>query len=87
VSVSSVSCLRFSFLKPFPVDEMVAFCDAATFGRGDETLVDDSVRKAWQLPRDRFSFSFGAHTNTIQNLSPFRLMPHPALHESLLLDK
>ena len=34
--------------------ELISQCSKAPYGKGEETLVDDAVRKSWQLNPDRF---------------------------------
>ncbi len=56
--------LRFGDAAPisFPVPDtqlhnLLSFADKAPFGRGTETILDESVRKVWQIPPERFHLS------------------------------
>ena len=56
--------LRFGDAAPisFPVPdgqvhEMLSFAEKAPFGRGTETILDESVRKVWQISPERFQLS------------------------------
>ena len=42
------------------LDALEAACEAATFGRNQETVLDESYRKAGKMDVDRFSLAFDA---------------------------
>ncbi|KAL3480567.1 hypothetical protein BJX99DRAFT_18616 [Aspergillus californicus] len=43
-------------LSPNAAKSIAAACHASPYGKGGETLVDDSVRRTWELNVDQFSF-------------------------------
>ena len=49
--------------------KLIAVCDAAPFGRGDQTVLDTSYRKALKLDLSQFSMPFElANTNVIPKI-------------------
>jgi 2OG-Fe(II) oxygenase superfamily len=42
-------------LTPASAEELIAACDQAPYGRGEETLIDKNVRNVWQMDPSRFS--------------------------------
>jgi len=52
IEVEGVGLLSF----PVPqaqIEQLIQQADRAPYGRGEETILDESVRKVWQLPADR----------------------------------
>ncbi len=47
--------------------QLVAACDAAPFGRGNETVVDETYRKARKLDLSRFALPFDLAGTGIMN--------------------
>src|SRR5437773_8892868 len=44
-------------LTPGQAKELKAHCDQAPYGKGEETLVDTSVRRVWRLTPEHFSLT------------------------------
>jgi hypothetical protein len=44
-------------LVPRDAETIKSYCQQAPFGRKDETVLDLSVRKTWQLDHDEFTFA------------------------------
>jgi predicted 2-oxoglutarate/Fe(II)-dependent dioxygenase YbiX len=52
-------------LLPFQARQLIAVADRAPYGRGQETLVDTEVRRAWQIGPDRVALSGKTWTQTL----------------------
>ncbi|KAK8112876.1 hypothetical protein PG984_013402 [Apiospora sp. TS-2023a] len=55
-------------VRPRDAETIRKACHQAPFGRGDETVVDESVRKTWEIGRDGFSFSNPRWSEFVQTL-------------------
>ncbi len=52
VTVEGVGVLSFP-VPPAQVEGLIALATRAPYGRGEETILDESVRKVWQLPPEK----------------------------------
>ncbi|MBX3740543.1 MAG: 2OG-Fe(II) oxygenase [Akkermansiaceae bacterium] len=43
-------------LPPSQAEELIALAEAAPYGLGEKTILDEAVRKCWQIDASRFSF-------------------------------
>jgi hypothetical protein len=56
IDITGVGVLSFPLLT-VQIQEMIALAERAPYGRGDQTLLDTSVRKVWQIPPSLISIS------------------------------
>ena len=56
LSIEGVGQLSFPVPPSQARDLIAAAAERAPYGRGDQTLVDESVRKVWQVPPEKISF-------------------------------
>jgi hypothetical protein len=55
-------------LLPVQADQLIALAERAPFGRGEQTLVDTEVRRAWQIAADRVRIGGQGWSQTLAGL-------------------
>ncbi|KAK8000939.1 hypothetical protein PG991_013161 [Apiospora marii] len=72
-------------IRPRDAEVIRKACHRAPFGRGDETVVDESVRKTWEVGHEGFSFSnpkWAEYVQALLDVASVELgMPHNARAE------
>jgi hypothetical protein len=67
VEVEGVGVLSFPVLSA-QIQEVIQHAERAPYGRGEETVLDTSVRKVWQLPPAKVSVGGKSWTGTMESL-------------------
>jgi hypothetical protein len=78
-------CLEVSpTTSPADLEDLANACDSATFGRGQEDVLDESYRKAGKLDMTDFSWSFNpeSHGHFVSQLA-VGLFPFDTLKEGI----
>lgn len=55
-------------LKHGDILKLVQVCQQATFGRGDQDVLDESYRKAWKLDTSEFATQFDVMSSGVMNV-------------------
>ncbi len=67
VEVDGVGVLSFPVPEP-QIGQLIQQAVRAPYGRGEETILDESVRKVWQLPPDKVSLGGKSWENSFQQI-------------------
>ncbi len=67
ISVDSVGTVAFPILLP-QVQSLIKVAERAPYGRGEETILDPSVRDCWQIGANRVRFQGSRWDNTIASI-------------------
>lgn len=67
VEVAGVGVLSFP-VPPSQVAELIAQATRAPYGRGEETILDESVRKVWQLPPEKVRLGGKSWAASFENI-------------------
>ena len=67
VEIEGVGVLSFPVL-PGQIAELIAQASRAPYGRGEETILDESVRKVWQLPPDKVRLGGKSWAASFENI-------------------
>lgn len=68
LSVHDVGRISFPLIET-QAKEIIGVCHQAPFGRGSQTIVDESVRKTWELNLDRFDLLNPAWPSVIKQVT------------------
>ncbi|KAJ3545893.1 hypothetical protein NMY22_g2270 [Coprinellus aureogranulatus] len=58
----------FANLKDQDIERLIAACGQATFGRGNQDVLDESYRKAWKMDTSQFATQFDVNKSGILNV-------------------